>query len=487
MIRSTRRQFVKGSLAVTTAAITLPVGRVLGASERVNLGVIGLGGRGSGHCGWFGGIKNVSITHVAEPEAGRLQSNVNKLQKKKEHKDVKGHADMRKMLEDKDLNAVVIATCNHWHCLAAVWAVQAGKDVYVEKPMGHNNFEELHLIAEAEKHKRIVQLGTQQRSDPVQAELKEYLHKTKELGEVQFIRANRYGPRGAIGKRKTPLKIPKNIDYDLWLGPALEEPLFRNRLQYDWHWDFNTGNGEMGNWGVHILDDVRNVGLLDKGGLPKRIIAGGGRVAYNDAGDTPNVHFAYYETDTVPVLFDLSNLNTEPGKRQGRIYKVTRSGYTVHCEGGYYSGGRGGGTAFDNDGKRVRRFKGDGGGKHAQNFIDAVRSRDRSSLNADVVVGHHSSAWCNLANVGFQVGGKYSREQVMEVNTAKKEWGELIDGVREHLAKHNIDINSKEIKLSPMLEIDRKKEQFVGPTGKEANQYLKRTYRKKEYAFPANV
>ena len=137
--------------------------------------------------------------------------------------------------------------------------MEAGKDVYVEKPLSHSQWEGEQTVAAAEKYKRICQLGTQQRSDPMQAEIKTFLHKEKGLGDIVSVQVNRVGVRSSIGKRSTPLLIPNDMDYDLWLGPAIDEPIFRDKLQYDWHWDWNTGSGEMGNWGIHILDDVRNV------------------------------------------------------------------------------------------------------------------------------------------------------------------------------------------------------------------------------------
>src|SRR5262249_46416782 len=176
----------------------------------------------------------------------------------------KKYTDLRKLFDDKDVDAVVIATCNHWHVLAAIWALEAGKHVYVEKPLAHNHWEGQQLVKAARKYDRIVQVGTQQRSDPMQAELKEYLHNEKALGDINYVEVCRYGRREPIGKRSTPLPIPASVDYNLWLGPAADVPIYRDKFHYDWHWDWNTGNGEQGNWGVHVLDDVVNVVLLDQ-------------------------------------------------------------------------------------------------------------------------------------------------------------------------------------------------------------------------------
>jgi predicted dehydrogenase len=470
----TRRHFIQ-SVGVGAAAFSLPLGvtgRALGANERIRVAVVGLGTRGSGHCGWFDKIEGVEIAALCDPDEKRL----NKQQKK--FPKASAYTDVRQVLEDDTIDVVTIATSNHWHCLAGIWACQAGKDVYVEKPLGHNQHEQQKLVEAARKYNRIVQVGTQQRSDPVQDEIKQYLHEDKALGEIQYVRANIYNNRNPIGKRQTPMQPPEHVDYNLWLGPAADEPIYRDNLQYQWHWVWNTGSGEMGNWGVHVLDDVRNVVFRDFITLPVRIMAGGGRLVWDDAGETPNTHFVYYDTGTVPVLFDLSNIKQSPDGRMPH-HKVTRNGYTVYCEGGYYSGGRGGGAAFDNDGKKIKGFSGDAGEAHAANFIDAVRHRDPHRLNADVAQGHHSTGWCNLANIALRAGGPYSREKAMEAaaKDVQNPWGELLDYVNERLTNHGLAMDSSKIKLSNVLQFSPEGERFVGRDAEQANQLLSRQYR----------
>ena len=171
-------------------------------------------------------------------------------------------------------------------CLAAIWAMQAGKDVYVEKPLSHTQWEGRQVVQAARKYGRMVQVGTQQR--PIRCRpSKTFLHEDKALGNIQYAQANRLGVREPIGKLAGSLPIPKEVNYDLWLGPAADEPLRRDNLHYDWHWVFNTGNGEMGNWGVHVLDDVRNVAYRDSVSLPSGVFAVGGRLAWDDAGRYP--------------------------------------------------------------------------------------------------------------------------------------------------------------------------------------------------------
>ncbi|MDG2122383.1 MAG: Gfo/Idh/MocA family oxidoreductase, partial [Verrucomicrobiales bacterium] len=272
-MKHTRRTFLTTSSAAVSFT-ALSAGKVFGANDRINMGSIGLGGRGTGSTNNFSKINGVGVTHLCDAS----QKNMDRAGQ--QHAEAKKSQDMRKLLEDKDVDAVIISTCNHWHALAAIWACQAGKDAYVEKPVSHNIWEGRKIVDAARKYGRIVQGGTQQRSDKLQAQIKEGLDAGL-VGKAKYVRCNRYGMRGSIGKRETPLTPPEDVDYDLWLGPAKDQPIYRERFHYDWHWNFNTGNGELGNWGPHLLDDLRNVVFRDKIALPKRVIAGGGRLGWH--------------------------------------------------------------------------------------------------------------------------------------------------------------------------------------------------------------
>ena len=457
MTRLTRRRFLHGTMAAG-AATALGASRVFGANETINMGFIGLGGRGSGSVGWFSKIKGVRVAGLADPDEKSLGANA------KEHADAKAVKDMRELLDDKDIQVVCISTCNHWHALAAVWACQAGKDVYVEKPVSWSIWEGRQMVEAARKHNRIVQGGMQQRTDPMQAEIKAFLDGGT-LGKMQYVRLNRYGLRDSIGKRDTPLEIPDNVDYNLWLGPAKDVPIYRKNLQYDWHWVWNTGNGEMGNWGPHLTDDCRNVVFRDKVGLPLRCIAGGGRLAWDDAGETPNTHFAYLDTGDVPVILDVHNLPYKAGDKRGDVYQKRRSrGFLIiECENGYYAGGRGGGAAYDKDDKKIKSFSGNAGGGHAENFIKAVRSRRVEDLNADILQGHYSAAWCHVGNVSWRLSRTYSRDEAV-AQVDLKPWADVIDEFHAHLEANNIDPKKAEIKLGAMLEIDPETETLKGAT-----------------------
>lgn len=474
-MKSTRRSFLTTSSAAVTFT-ALSAGRVFGANERINMGAIGMGGRGGGVTGGFAGISGVEIGAVCDPDPKRTAAAKKKFGAANEAKD------LRRLIDDKDIDAVIVTTCNHWHVLASLWACQAGKDVYVEKPVSHNIWEGRKLVEASRKYNRIVQGGTQQRSDELQDKIKAYLD-SGALGKIKYVRCNRYGQRSSIGKRDTPLTPPKDVDYDLWLGPAKDEPMFREKFHYDWHWNFNTGNGELGNWGPHILDDLRNVVFRDKVKLPKRVLAGGGRLGWNDAGNTPNTHFMYIDTGDIPVIMDVHNLPRKKGQNAGDIYQRRRTGsfLVIECENGYYAGGRGGGAAYSPDGKKIESFKGSGGRGHFENFIDACRSRKREDQNAEIEEIHYSSAWCHLGNISYQLGAKnsYDREQAEAKIKGFQPWNDVIDDFHKHCGANEINMEKEDIRLGALLEIDPEKETFVGDSATpEALALLKREYRK---------
>ncbi len=474
-----RRSFLKSGLAAGTA-LTLAGPRTWGrsANETVGIGIIGFGWRGGQLAEAFSKDGTAKVVAVADPDRELADEASQKY-------GCRPYNDLRNLLENPEVDAVAVSTCNHWHCLAAIWALQAGKHVYVEKPLSHSQWEGRRVVEAAAHFGKVVQIGTQHRSDPMQAELKQFLHEERQLGAIRYAQANRLGPRASIGRRSTPLSIPKSVTYDLWLGPAQDEPLYRDKLHYDWHWDFNTGSGEMGNWGVHVLDDVRNVAYRDSVSTPRRIIALGGRIGWDDAGNTPNVHYAYFETDTFPTLIALSNLPARPDQdkpgwstKAGRPASGPSTGYVVACEDGYLLGRRGGAKAIDRNGKTIREFQGgERVPNHVRNFLDAVRAGDPSQLNGGIEVGHHSSGWCNLANVAYQVGNGNARETARSINPDLDAWALLLEEMDRHLRAYDLDIASAQIKMSPVLDHDPAAERFVGDHAPLANTFLKRQYR----------
>lgn len=476
---TSRRSFITQSALAFTA---LSASRVLGANDTVRIASIGLGGQGLGNANRMAKVPGVEVVYLCDPDTAALDK------AKKVFPHAKTTQDLRRVMEDKDVDAVVVSTGNHWHVLASIWAMQAGKDVYVEKPVSHNIWEGRKLVEAARKYNRIVQGGTQQRSDPLQDEIKTFLD-SGAIGKIKYVRCNHYSLRKSIGKLATPLKPQASVDYDLWLGPAKDEPLYRERLHYDWHWAWNTGNGEMGNWGPHILDDLRNVVFRDKVPLPKRVIAGGGRFAWDDAGETPNTHFAYLDTGDIPVIVDFHNLPRQKDLRAPDVYlrRRTSAFLIIECEGGYYTGSRGGGTAFDAQGKKLHTFKGDGGKNHAANFIDAVRSRKKEDLKGEIEQIHYSSAWCHLANISQRLGQQYDRAAAEAAVKDFLPWNDVIADFHQHLINNQLDAAKLDIKMGPMLELDVAKETFTGTTATpEALALLTREYRQ-GFAVPKEV
>lgn len=481
MTSLSRRKFMQATATagLFTSSLAIP-GRSLwanAANEQIGIGFIGCGGRAKTLMEAFDNVEGAVTAAVCDPDAKRIEK------AKARYPKAEGYADLRELLKDDNVDAVVIATCNHWHCLAAIWAMEAGKHVWVEKPLSHSQWEGEQTVAAARKYNRICQIGTQQRSDPMQSEIKDFLHHQKVLGEIQSARVNRYGIRKPIGKLQSPLQTPKTVNYDLWLGPAADVPIYRRAFHYDWHWNFNTGSGEMGNWGVHMLDDVRNVIFQDKVSLPKRIMGGGGRVAWDDAGETPNVHFIYFDTGEIPVVIGLSNLPNEPAttgdsskKQAPTKHPGPASGYIAYCEGGRLEGQRGLAQAFDNDGNLIKAFKGNPSNHlHAQNFIDAIRAGDHTMLNADIQVGHDSTGWCNLANITTRNGQPFTHSQAADIDA--EVWTSLVSEMEGLLSRHSLQIESDQISLSPILEVDPTTGIFIGDHAESANALLKREYR----------
>ncbi len=475
-----RRHFLTRSSAAALLGVHAAkrAAAAVGSNDAVRMGFIGLNARGAHNVDWFRKVPGVRIAALCDPDREVLAREEQKCAGHGET--VKTFVDLRQLLDDPDIDAVVLAMPNQWHVLAGIWACQAGKDVYVEKPVSHNIWEGRRLVEAARKYNRIVQGGTQQRSCPMLPQVRKFLIEEERLGKVLYVRSSAYNlgstgyPRYLGARVDTPLEVPDYVDYNLWCGPAPDAPPMRRRLHYEWHWQWAYGTGEMGNWGAHVLDDV--LYLLGITTLPKRCVAGGGRFVWDDNGETPNVAFVYYDTGSVPIMYDVSNLPRVAGANEARAYRGVRVGSVIQCENGFYVGGRGSGRAFDNDRNELREFKGDGGNAHAANFIAAVRSRDAALLNADIEHTHLSTAWCHLGNIGCKLGQDWSREEALERAGGYAPWGDLLDGVQEHLEGNGVDL--KTVKLGPPLDIDPSTETFVGPSAApEALALLRREYR----------
>jgi len=364
------------------------------ADDALRVAVVGVRGRGMNHIQGFQqlpGAKIVAICDADETVIGPAMKAITE----RNGAAPTFYQDIRKLLENKEIDAVSLAMPNHWHALATIWACQAGKDVYVEKPASYSVVEGRKMIEAAEKYKRIVQVGTQCRSHKGIQDAMEYLHSGK-LGHVYMAKGLCYKPRGSIGKKPNS-DVPAGLDYSLWCGPAEMRPYNPNRVHYNWHWMWNTGNGDLGNQGVHQMDLAR--WGLKKNGFPNTVSSSGGRYSYVDDGETPNTQTVQLEFDNSLLQFEVRGLGTneEQGVRVGDIFYGTEgilaiSTYTTWqvFQGPQLEKGPGG----------------SGGGDHFQNFLDAVKARSPRMLNANILQGHLSAAYCHLGNIAYRLGRK---------------------------------------------------------------------------------
>ena len=388
----TRRSFIKASVA-TGLSVAMPYSRVRGANDDIRVAVVGIRSQGTNHIGWFGQIPGVRVVAICDADRAFLDREKKKFEDRKEKVDT--YVDYRKLLEDKNIDAIITATPNHWHALVTVWACQAGKDVYVEKPVSHNVWEGRQMVKAARKYNRIVQSGTQRRSDTGLMEALEYI-RAGNLGKINLVRGIIYVRRDSIGKVTGPQPIPETVDYNLWSGPAPMAPLMRKNLHYDWHWVWPTGDGDFGNNGIHYIDVCR--WFINENKLPTRVISIGGRFGYIDDGETPNSQVVFLDYKPAPIIFEVRGLPRAKGDSAMDDYLGIRGGLVVHCEGGYFAGG----WAYDNNHKRLKQFPGDGGDGHQENFIKAMRSRKVTDLRADMLEGHISAALCHMANTSAE-------------------------------------------------------------------------------------
>lgn len=474
MFRSnSRRQFLQTSMAIGASTILTKNSPIRSANDEIGVAVVGLGGRGRdllGSCKKCDGIKIVALCDADEKALAK---------QREVHPNAFSTSDVRKVLERKDVDVVVTATPNFWHALVTIWACQAGKHVYVEKPVSHSVFESVQITAAATKYQRVVQGGFQNRAERGLKEFYKRLH-DGEWGDVKQVRGLCYRKRNSIGKRDQPLPIPKHIDYGLWLGPAEDQEIVRPRLHYDWHWDFNTGNGDFGNQGPHELDLMRWA-LGDPMDLPRTVECLGGRFLWNDAGNTANVQIAKFDYGGVPCLFEVNNVVHDVN------YEGTGVGVIITCENAEFRGGRGGGRVYDPEGQEIARFR--GGGNHMQNFFDAVRANDNRNLNSEVTSAALSSSLAHMANACYLTGQAASPEEVAATYRDEVEMNEAIERYSGWLSNAKVDLNESQWTLGPKLSFDSERMRFTDQAGELANRSLavKREYTREKFTVKDEV
>lgn len=471
----TRRQFIADTL-LAAAATSLPATRAqlpisinATPNNRLNMALVGAGGRGVGHLPSLLSLGDVDVSAICDVDDEHANAAARAVEQKTGRRP-KTYRDYRKLLEDKSIDAVSIAMPNHWHALAAHWAMQAGKDAYVEKPISHCVWEGRKLIDTARATGRVLTQGSQRRSWPSHIAGIAYLH-SGALGKLQRVHGVCYKPRASIGKTAAEA-VPANVDYDLWLGPARKRPFSKNRFHYNWHWHWDTGDGDLGNTGVHDMDII--VWATQRKELPRQVVSIGGRFGYNgDDGETPNTQIVGLDYGDLKISYEVRNLTSDP-------HLNVRIGCLFHCERGYLAATLDGVAAFDRDGKKIKDFGGRAGDEaHFRNFADAAKARDPKAVRVSPLEAHLGSSFCHLPNISYRLG-----EQIpFDTNDPFEGYdlsAETFANFRQHLEKNGIDTKKTTYTRGRVLTFDPIAEKFIGH--KDANNLLRVAHRK-PFAF----
>jgi predicted dehydrogenase len=494
-----RRDFLQDSAVVAAALAGAGLSREAQSAEeaaaaakkgqindQLRIAVVGVNGRGREHVQGFAGRNNCVITTICDADSAVIGPAM-KMVERKQGKAPRYEQDIRKVVEDKNIDIIAIATPNHWHALAAIWALQNGKDVYVEKPVSHNVSEGRRIVETARKHNRICQTGTQSRSTAGMREAMAFLHAGK-LGTIKLARGLCYKLRPSIGKVDGPQPIPKTIDYNLWCGPAPMKPLMRKKLHYDWHWVWDYGNGDLGNQGIHEMDKAR--WGLNKHELAKGVVSVGGRFGYVDDGQTANTQICVFDYGDCELIFEVRGWPSKspfPGKESPK-----NSAKPTNFVGNIFYGSEGfmvcpsysSAVAYSKDGEVIQHFTSKEGNSHFDNFVKAVRDRKAEELNADILEGHLSSALCHLGNISYRLGEEQPFGQTPYEFAKDKDAGETFQRMEQHLKDNKISLDGLKCRVGRKLAVEAGKETFLGD--KEADAMLTREYRK-GFEVPSKV
>ncbi len=486
MAKLTRREFIENELLTASAAAAasavpataFAARPTVPPSDRLRLAVIGVKGRGAAHLATYLKFPDVEVAAICDVDPSVIGGAMERIEKANGKKP-QYYPDARKLFEDKSIDAVSVATCNHTHTLMGVWAVQAGKHTYIEKPISHNVWEGRRLVEAARKYGKVVAHGTQCRSMTGMRSAMEFLHSGK-LGKVKVARGFCYKRRDSIGIiPESP--VPAGVDYDAWLGPAPARAFTKNRFHYNWHWMWDTGNGDLGNQGVHQMDIAR--WGIQKIELPKTTTSLGGRFGYKDDGETPNTQVIVNDYGDVQVIFEVRGLPTEKYEAvKGKTTGVLIGDVFECAEGVLVIPTYNSGTAYSWDGKEIQKFGGGVDDAHFRNFIDAVKTNKPESLNATALDGHLSASLCHLGNVSYRLGTHkpFSTESPFGKNDPANE---TYRRFRDHLKDSGVALEGSNFVLGRAVELDPKTE--TCPNDPEAGKLLTREYRK-PYVVPEN-
>ncbi|HLA84153.1 MAG TPA: Gfo/Idh/MocA family oxidoreductase [Thermoguttaceae bacterium] len=486
MTNYTRRHFLQDTLLAAAAAAAgstafaradEPEKQNATPNEKLGIAMVGVHGQGKNHIKEYLNRKDVEILYVCDPDRNIGRQRVAEIAQRQRRKP-RYVADMRKAFEDKAVDFVSIATPNHWHALAAIWAMQAGKDVYVEKPVSHNVWEGRRIVEIARQQDRICQTGTQCRTLKGTRDAVQCVHDGK-IGEVKLARGVCYKPREPIGPPGN-YQVPKEVNYNLYSGPAPMTPLTRPKLHYDWHWQWPYGNGDLGNQGIHEIDIARwGLGVNQ---LSDEVVSYGGRLGHgwdDDAGETANSQVIVHRFGDKTIVLEVRNMPTPRLMDAGvGVVFYGTDGYVVLNA---YSAG----VLLDNDLNVVRRFQGGQYGDHFANFIKAVRSRKHEDLNADILDGHLSSALCHTGNISMRLGKQVPLADVEYWTKSQPSGDTTVDTFERfaaYLKQNHLDPAKTTVSLGPTLAFDPTTETFKNNDA--ANAMLTREYRK-PFVVPA--
>jgi predicted dehydrogenase len=395
MTQTTRRTFLGAAGLLAFSSRLVPASS---ANERIRLGVIGVRGRGADLARGFAACKDAEVVTVCDIDDAAFAKPVAGVE------EVSGKAprtekDFRRLLDDKQIDAVAVATPDHWHALITVMACQAGKDVYCEKPASHNVVEGRRMVEAARKYKRIVQLGTQRRSAEFVKDAVNFV-RSGGIGKVGLARAWIHQKRVNIGHGK-PATVPPGVDYAMWQGPAPDRPFMANRFHYNWHWFWNWGTGEVGNNGIHGVDVARWGLGVD---APLRVASGGGKYVFDDDQEVPDTQVVTWEFPDAAIVWEHRMWSSHglEGNSYGTAFYGENGTVVIDDKRGWYveDGPKGGGKATESQ------------GPHFANFLEGVRSRN--APNAEIEIGHASTRLCHLGNIAHRVGRKLAFDAATE-------------------------------------------------------------------------
>ena len=468
-----RRQFLATASAAAVTTMTATT-QAANANDELRVVVAGVNGIGRTHLNGFQEMSGARVVGACDVDSAVVGSRAEDFEKKFGHS-LRKYDDLRRVYDDPNIDAVVLAIPNHWHALGTVWGCQAGKDIYTEKPCSHNIWEAGQMEKAAQKYDRIVQVGIQRRSF---MHLKKFYQEVQQgiLGEVKVVKGFYYNRRKSIGRQGASPQAPSTVNHDLWCGPGPKK-LERAQYHYDWHWFWDYGNAELGNNGPHILDQCR--WAIGAEAFPTAVSSVGGRYAWDDNGETPNTHLLRYEYAAAPITMEIRDLPTATGSNTTCDYHGLKYGIAIEGTEATYVGFDTG-KVIDAKGHTIREITGetgpDGGRQlHRENFVKAVRSRDASQLNCDVRSGHLSTALCHLGNISHKLGESIPLTSLPERTQDQPRIADAAQKMLSHLTANGVDLKAASVQLGPTLEVDPQTEKF--PHSDLANSHLRREYR----------